>query len=403
MKYGYLSKYFSGVATKELTAVEVCENSNQHEFQGVAGLRDILGCSREKKTFRATFIFFHDEENPVFETGYMTWSDVRRNNPDRSPEYHLYYSSSLLPEYAKAGDRLFLAQRNDDDSLLAIVARPDSTITQQLFWLFAIESASGFVTKKISEEQKTALHLSSTFILESIGITVELADIPSLEELLARFSDSFPSTKEFSAFTRSTLPDVVPTENHDLVLMTWLEREELLFRALEKHLINVRLKAGFETVEDFISFSLSVQNRRKSRAGLSLENHLETLFKANKIQYSRNPVTENKSRPDFIFPDAASYHDNEFSPLLLTMLGVKTTCKDRWRQVLAEADRIENKHLLTIEAAISKNQTDEMKAKNLQLVLPASIHSTYTAEQQKWLMSVSNFTSLLRSRQKSIR
>jgi hypothetical protein len=133
-----------------------------------------------------------------------------------------------------------------------------------------------------------------------------------------------------------------------------------------------------------------------------LENHLETLFKANKIQYSRNPVTENKSRPDFIFPDAASYHNKEFSPLLLSMLGVKTTCKDRWRQVLAEADRIENKHLLTIEAAISKNQTDEMKAKNLQLVLPESIHSTYTAEQQKWLMSVSDFTSLLKTRQKSI-
>jgi hypothetical protein len=30
------------------------------------------------------------------------------------------------------------------------------------------------------------------------------------------------------------------------------------------------------------------------------------------------------------------------------MLGVKTTCSDRWRQVLAEADRIQLKHLLTL-------------------------------------------------------
>ena len=67
------------------------------------------------------------------------------------------------------------------------------------------------------------------------------------------------------------------------------------------------------------------------------------------------------------------------------MLGVKSTCKDRWRQVLAEADRIEYKHLLTLETSISKHQTDEMQAKNLQLVLPRGLHETYTPEQQTWL------------------
>jgi len=56
------------------------------------------------------------------------------------------------------------------------------------------------------------------------------------------------------------------------------------------------------------------------------------------------------------------------------MLGVKSTCKDRWRQVLAEADRIDQKHLLTLEAAISINQTAEMQSKQLQLVVPAAVH-----------------------------
>jgi len=81
------------------------------------------------------------------------------------------------------------------------------------------------------------------------------------------------------------------------------------------------------------------------------------------------------------------------------MLGVKSTCKDRWRQVLAEADRIERKHLLTLEAAISTNQTDEMQAKNLQLVLPRNLHDTYTEAQQAWLLDVSGFTALVRERQ----
>ena len=33
-----------------------------------------------------------------------------------------------------------------------------------------------------------------------------------------------------------------------------------------------------------------------------------------------------------------------FLSLVSSMLGVKTTCKDRWRQVLSEADRIPQKH-----------------------------------------------------------
>jgi hypothetical protein len=81
------------------------------------------------------------------------------------------------------------------------------------------------------------------------------------------------------------------------------------------------------------------------------------------------------------------------------MLGVKSTCKDRWRQVLAEADKIPSKHLLTLEAAISSNQTDEMQAKDLQLVLPSALHHTYSPAQQKWLMDVSAFIDLVRERQ----
>lgn len=182
--------------------------------------------------------------------------------------------------------------------------------------------------------------------------------------------------------------------------MAWMEREEILFRTLERHLIADRLAKGFnDDVDNFISFSLSVQNRRKSRVGLALENHLELLFKECGIRYSRTAVTENKSKPDFIFPGQVEYHDPEFNPLNLTMLGVKSTCKDRWRQVLAEADRIKRKHLLTLEAAISTNQTDEMQAKDLQLVLPRSLHDTYSNAQRNWLMDVSAFTAMVRGRQ----
>ena len=112
------------------------------------------------------------------------------------------------------------------------------------------------------------------------------------------------------------------------------------------------------------------------------------------------PCKGRKSRgTTFIFPGIAEYHDPKFDASLLTMLGAKSTCKDRWRQVLAEADRIENKHLLTLEAAISTHQTDEMMSKNLQLVIPRAIHKTNTPAQQTWLMDVISFMHLLKIRQ----
>jgi hypothetical protein len=169
---------------------------------------------------------------------------------------------------------------------------------------------------------------------------------------------------------------------------------------LERHLIGDRLQAGFGgDVDAFISFSLSVQNRRKSRAGSALENHLEFLFGQRGIRFTRTATTEGQSKPDFVFPGEAEYHDAGFPGLRLTMLGVKSSCKDRWRQVLAEADRISLKHLLTLEPGISTNQTMEMQSKGLQLVLPAGLHATYTEAQRTWLMNVTGFLALVGERQ----
>jgi hypothetical protein len=130
-----------------------------------------------------------------------------------------------------------------------------------------------------------------------------------------------------------------------------------------------------------------------------LENHLEALLKTRDIRFQRGVETENKNKPDFLFPGQTEYRDPEFDVAKLTMLGSKSTCKDRWRQVLSEASRINHKHLLTLEPGISENQTAEMKAKQLQLVVPAALQSTYKPAQQMWLMNVSQFIKLVGDRQ----
>lgn len=407
MKKGYLSQYFEGVAVKTLSAVEAdVLTSNQHEFNGVEGLRNILGEPDGKERYPAKFLYLTDnEDEPIMEEGFLTWYDARQKaRVERGVmrwEYRLYFPTNLVSQCANAGDILVIAKR-PDNTLLSIVAEAGTTISQQILWLFGVSDLShpGFSVRDELETEQDRIEFASRFILESLGIPVEISEDTYLDEMIRKFSGGFPTTKEFSAFSRSTLQDIQFQDGHDEVLMAWMEREEILFRTLEKHIIGERLSQGFDgDVDGFISFSLSVQNRRKSRAGLALENHLEILFKECGIRYSRTPITENKSKPDFIFPGENEYHDVRFDSLRLTMLGVKSSCKDRWRQVLAEADRIDKKHLLTLEAAISKSQTDEMQSKNLQLVLPRALHNTYSNEQQNWIMDVAGFTELVMRRQ----
>ena len=175
---------------------------------------------------------------------------------------------------------------------------------------------------------------------------------------------------------RETCEIVYPVDDPDATLNEWLDHEKRLFRCLERYIVEQRLQKGFDDVESFISFSLSVHNRRKSRAGHSLENHLEQIFVDNKLLFERGAKTENRSKPDFLFPGQQAYHTADFPRTLLTMLGVKTSCKDRWRQVLSETNKIPQKHLLTLEPGISNNQTEEMQSQSLQLVVPDIIFRT---------------------------
>lgn len=134
-------------------------------------------------------------------------------------------------------------------------------------------------------------------------------------------------------------------------------------------------------------------------AGHALEHHLGEIFTVNQIRFDRGKTTEGKKKPDFLFPGALEYHDESFSTSSLTILGVKSTCKDRWRQVLSEADRIARKHLLTLEPSISENQTAEMQEAFLQLVVPRAIHPTFSSRQQGWLLTLEKFIELVRDRQ----
>ena len=399
MQQGSLSSYFKGIAAKRLSAVEASPTrSNQHEFNGVAQLKAILGS--ERLTLPAKFIYLgNDEESITKDAGNITWYDARENHPTRT-EYRLYYPSTSVSELATEGDLLFIGLL-PDSSVLVIIAKSGSTFERNIIWLFGLAKGtlSDFVAHEIEGSNDFALDFASKLILEQIGIEAIETDENYLDDMLNKFNSRFPTTSLFSRYARATMPEVTSLPDPDRALVSWMQKEEILFRTLERHLVGERLKQGFNDVDVFIAFSLSVQNRRKSRVGQALEHHMEQVFLDNSISYSRGKETENKSKPDFVFPHINAYRDSTFPADNLIMLGVKSTCKDRWRQVLSEAARINNKHLLTLEPGISRNQTAEMQANNLQLVLPHQLFETYTTDQNSWLMDIAAFINLVKRRQ----
>jgi type II restriction enzyme len=174
-----------------------------------------------------------------------------------------------------------------------------------------------------------------------------------------------------------------------------LERRNLeykLFRQIEELHILSKIQSGFSSVDDFMLLANSVSNRRKSRSGNSLEIHLEILFKQFGLHtFSKQCTTEGKKRPDFIFPSCKNYHDLDFPAENLRMLAVKTTCKDRWRQILNEADRVKQIHLFTLQEGVSPHQLKEMTINNVMLVVPQPLHKKYPKELRNQLTSLDKF------------
>lgn len=404
MRRGMLSDLFVGVVAKRLTLVEtISESSNQHEFQGTKPLKRLFG-DADNRGIPARFIWLSDGQDSFSEDGFVSWSNVRKGKP-RAPEYHLYYSGNAVTELMRPGDMLFVALQRDG-SLLVITTSALGTIENQLVWLFGLEDGPerGFIFQEFDKERSPELGFAARYILDELGIEPEEPEASLLDRLIEPFGLTFPTTRVFSGLARASLPEVSASDDPDGALIQWMDREEQLFRRLERRIVADRIGSGFQSatevdVDGFLSFSLSVQNRRKARAGLALENHLEALFDAQGIDYVRGGETENRNKPDFLFPGDSEYRNTDFPQDRLTMLGAKSTLKDRWRQVLSEAQRIEEKHLLTLEPGVSENQTDEMQAKRLQLVVPRGLHGTYRAAQQAWLMDLSDFLAVVRVRQ----
>lgn len=186
-----------------------------------------------------------------------------------------------------------------------------------------------------------------------------MESFPSGEEILKKAVELDPGHRELDPDAR---------------LLARRHCEYQVFRSIEEAVELPGIRDGFDRVDQFVARAQSILQRRKARSGRSLELHVREIFREEGLSdgchFSHGADSEPGRKPDFLFPSQTHYRDPEFPDAKLRMLAVKTTCKDRWRQVTTEADRIRTKHLLTLQEGVSQAQYEQMSEAGVRLVVP---------------------------------
>ncbi len=57
------------------------------------------------------------------EDGFITWYDARSKNPDRHPEWRIYYQSNSVTKKMKEGDLLIVSEIASGKAIIAIAEK----------------------------------------------------------------------------------------------------------------------------------------------------------------------------------------------------------------------------------------------------------------------------------------
>lgn len=219
------------------------------------------------------------------------------------------------------------------------------------------------------------------------------------QDMAADWLVKFPSPAEIVRKAVDLRPLQSETSDSRLVRRRACEFE--IFRSVELAIEGPKVAGGFASLDDFLALAQTVLQRRKSRSGRSLELHAREVFLEEGLvegrDFSHGAKSEGEKKPDFIFPSSEAYADAAFPAEKLRILAAKTTARDRWRQVLNEADRVPQKHLLTLQEGVSENQFAEMEAARLRLVVPAGLVTAFPASVQPRLMTLDQFIADVRT------
>lgn len=262
-----------------------------------------------------------------------------------------------------------------------------------LGWVARTEEEEILIENWLGEEVEPGRQYISTEVKQCRVEASILARLPK------EWYGTFPSGREIFSFIENQLPQSRWKKTVDELLLARRALEFEVFTEVERQDVLPNIRNGFSTVDDFIRYSNSVANRRKSRAGTSLELHLESIFNYEELKFETQVVTELNKKPDFLFPSGIAYHNAAYPEAKLHMLASKTCCKDRWRQVINEADRIRQKHLFTLQEGVSGSQLKEMYREGIVLVVPQPILKSFPREYHDQILTLTGFIDYIKTDQ----
>ena len=217
----------------------------------------------------------------------------------------------------------------------------------------------------------------------------------TLEQMPSEWREVFPTPQE--VFDKAISLRSYQGEPVDSRLVSRRACEYNVFQSAEYAFEMKDLQSGFDSIDAFLSKAQRVLQRRKARSGRSLELQVRAILYEEQVPFKFQPRTEAGNRPDFVFPSQEAYDDSSHPSERLRMLAVKTTVKERWRQVLEEANRIPTKHLLTLQEGVSERQFAQMQDAGVRLVVPRTLHSKYPMPIRPQLMTVRDMLEDFRS------
>lgn len=155
--------------------------------------------------------------------------------------------------------------------------------------------------------------------------------------------------------------------------------EEILAEIYEQYLIaqkesgqkviNTQVEQlGTADFEDMDRFFMSIFQSRKSRAGKGFEFTIRTMFERLSYPFSEQ-VNIDGAKPDFVMPSESYFLQKPLDSIIFT---AKRTLRERWRQVVTEANKGYAYFLATLDDKVSSSQIEQASNHKIFLVVPKS-------------------------------
>ncbi len=197
-------------------------------------------------------------------------------------------------------------------------------------------------------------------------------------ELYERFKEDMPTNAQLceaaasdylrchdSAYIKTNFSNLIAELNRQ-VYSKYLEAQS----KTGQQVIENRIAFGLDNLYDELdSFYMSVFQSRKSRAGGAFEFIIRELFARLGYPFSTQVNIEG-AKPDFVLPSEEYLRANPLGSIIFT---AKRTLRERWRQVVTEANTGYGFFLATIDSKVTSNQIQQMATHKVHMVVPESL------------------------------